>query len=210
MIGFNNQIIKIMKAKFSFLLLIPFFTLISCKKIDIMNSKNEIPTGINHFYFYTVKNGHKTLMVAKKYSTDLGTVPAISVSDNTFEYFQGTFLSAHSGQFMGGKGKDDFDIEFFIADGITHIGNYPILETDANQTGSVYFTQLNQNQSFIKLYHPDQEYYSKPNSGNLTITYLSPDKKELKGYFNMRLYNSQTGDSVQIKDGHFWIHKDSL
>ena len=73
-----------------------------------------------------------------------------------------------------------------------------------------FFTQLNQNQSVIKLYRLSLEYFSKPNSGILTITYLSPDKNVFKGNFNMTLYNSQTNDSVQIKDGHFWINIDSL
>ena len=53
-------------------------------------------------------------------------------------------------------------------------------------------------------------WYTRPGSGYIRFTYVSPDKRKFKGTFEMTVYHSVTGEEKHITDGHFNINLDKL
>jgi len=104
-----------------------------------------------------------------------------------------------------------FDLNLFFNGRITHTGTYTLMHSDQGDTSSANGgnTYLYQNQAFV--YGLGGFYISEDNCGSIEITYLSPDKREFKGTFNMTLYNPYVAnDSIVIKNGLFWINLDTI
>ncbi len=53
-------------------------------------------------------------------------------------------------------------------------------------------------------------WYTRPGSGYIRFTYVSPDKRKFKGTFEMTVYHSVTGEEKHITGGHFNINLDKL
>jgi len=53
-------------------------------------------------------------------------------------------------------------------------------------------------------------WYTRPGSGYIRFTYVSPDKRKFKGTFEMTVYHSVTGEEKHITDGHFNINLNTL
>jgi len=53
-------------------------------------------------------------------------------------------------------------------------------------------------------------WYTRPGSGHIRFTYVSPDKRKFKGTFEMTVYHAVTGEEKHITDGHFNINLDKL
>ncbi len=192
--------------KLKLLYILTAITLTSCIKLGpgFQNKKDEPhpPSGLNHFYFYTELNGQDVLYVAKKsFGLGLGdNMPAIEFDQQSGANYQG--------QALYGNNHNIFRFELFFNGGITHTGTYLLKATDSPEY-DIHVTNLNQHQAFLFLANRGI-FLSKDNCGSIDITYLSPDKKEFKGKFNMTLYAYNRQDSIKIKNGHFWINIDSL
>jgi len=59
------------------------------------------------------------------------------------------------------------------------------------------------------IYHTTS-YYTRDGTGEINITYLSDDKQQFKGTFNMTVYHMNTGVTKEITEGHFNINLDTL
>jgi len=59
------------------------------------------------------------------------------------------------------------------------------------------------------IYH-STAYYTRDGTGEINITYLSDDKQQFKGTFNMTVYHMNTGVTKEITEGHFNINLDTL
>ena len=196
-----------MKTKILLLSLI-FLTLSGCIKLKsaepVKNEEPKPPTTVNHFYFYIEKDGNDKLYVAEDYFGDLGKIPGIGFNEEAGANDQGQMLEGYK--------HDSFNLGLFFYGGITHTDPYTLKHSDeGTPEGAGGYTYLNQNQAYIYVYnYPHVLYISEDNCGSVEITYLSPDKREFKGNFNMTLYSPVAQDSLVIKNGHFWVDLDKL
>jgi len=192
-----------MKTKL-FILFLTLLSVSSCSKDKRINDKEKEekpPTEVNHFYFYVNKNGEKNLYVAEEYSGVEGHQYGITYYENVGAHHQISQLNGDS------HNKFMYTISFL--DNITHTGIYQMMHSDLIENGTGGFTYLYQSQAFLSILNGI--YISEDNCGTVDITYLSPDKKEFKGDFNMILYNpTNPQDSIVIEDGHFWIDMNTL
>ncbi len=189
---------KLLIIGFSFLLFL------GCSRPRTLYPLPEQPSqGLNHLYFYgTINGGYAELYVASPLFTFITYDPGITYNPLCGNHQQGTSITAT-------KYKEPrFYLSLFFYNGINHTGIYPLSDTDIS-TVPLCDTSLNQHQA--GLYLGGEKYVSKDHCGNIKINYLSPDKKEFKGIFNMTLYNANNSqDSIVIRNGDFWIHIDSL
>lgn len=195
-----------MKAKILLLGLILLILFVSCKRrilYPISKEKLKPPTTVNHFYFYTEKDAKDKLWIAENYYD-------FDHYRNGIDFFEEAGVN-HQGQILIGFKHSSFDMGLFFYPGITHTGIYTLNHSDEAITESYGYTFLNQNQAYIyPLFAQNYRYISEDNCGSIEITYLSPDKREFKGKFNMILYSPDSQDSIVIKNGHFWIDLDKL
>ena len=206
---YSNFKTKIIEMKTKLLLLGLTFGLLSgCIKFNpfapVKNKEIKPPTTVNHFYFYTEKDGKDELCIAENYYD-------FDHYRNGIDFFEETGAN-HQGQILNGYKYASFDMGLFFYQGITHTGTYLLKHSDEGTTGGVGYTYLNQNQAYTynACGYPYYLCISEDNCGSIEITYLSPDKREFKGKFNMILYSPDSQDSIVIKNGHFWIDLDKL
>ncbi len=193
-----------MKIKF-IIFVLSTLLLNGCIKMEDLARKifkePEPPTTVNHFYFYVKKDGKDKLFIAKDQYGDLGMLPGIRFEEEAGANNQGQLLEGSSYAFRLG---------IFFYGGISHTGIYTLKHSDeATPQGAGGNTQLNQNQAYMYGSEYPDVYISEDNCGSVEITYLSPDKREFKGRFNMTLYSPFAHDSIVIKNGHFWINLDT-
>ncbi len=188
------------------LMLMLVISTVSCKRkilYPIPKSEPKPPTTVNHFYFYFEKDGKDELYIAENYYD-------FDHYRNGIDFFEDAGAN-HQGQLLIGFKHASFDMGLFFYPGITHTGIYTLKHSDEAMTESNGYTYLNQNQAYIyPLFTHNYQYISEDNCGSVEITYLSSDKREFKGRFNMTLYAPQSQDSIVIKNGHFWIDLDKL
>jgi len=102
------------------------------------------------------------------------------------------------------------DISFQICGRPLHIHFYNGIQ----QTGYITLNQSNFDSCLVPNNHAFFEknskvYYTQDGSGMVNITYLSADKRQFKGTFDMTVYD-ETGATKHLTDGHFNINLDTL
>jgi len=159
--------------------LITIFNASSCNKPD---PEPELPTGENTAYYYL--DGQ--LIIPETFSPGWGS-----------PYIDGiTFYNTSNGFEIHFSERTPYYVDISINNQLIQNGNY----------------QLNSNGSYGKLSLQNNIwvcYYTTDNSGNLKITYLSDNQRQIKGTFEMDVYDSN-GNVKHITDGHFNINLDTL
>jgi hypothetical protein len=170
-----------MKKLINLLFFVGLITIFNASSCNKPDPEPELPTGENTAYYYL--DGQ--LIIPKTFSPGWGS-----------PYIDGiTFYNTSNG-FRIGFRISSIDLDLFIDNLLIQNGNY----------------QLNSNSSYGKLSLQNDiwvYYYTTDNSGNLKITYLSDNQRQIKGTFEMDVYDSN-GNVKHITDGHFNINLDTL
>ena len=186
--------------KFSFLfILLSLLTTSSCNKPDPEphptgeNTEPPLPTGENTAYYYL--DGQ--LVIPKGYTSGVSFVKPIGYGgcmpeSSRLIYFQNPTERLY----------------IYFLNGI-------------QTTGTIYLTTSNSGYDFcqnvnsigmmdIRNTIESNYYFTQNNSGTVNITYLSENKRQFKGTFEMTVYNSNGIVSPHITGGHFNINLDTL
>lgn len=170
-----------MKNLINLLFFVGLITIFNASSCNKPDPEPELPTGENTAYYYL--DGQ--LIIPETFSPGWGS-----------PYIDGiTFYNTSNGFEIGFR-ISSIDLDLFIDNLLIQNGNYQL-----NLTGSYGILGLNNN---IWVY-----YYTTDNSGNLKITYLSDNQRQIKGTFEMDVYDSN-GNVKHITDGHFNINLDTL
>jgi hypothetical protein len=165
--------------------LITVFNASSCNKPD---PETELPTSENTAYYYL----EGQLIVPTGRGIVPPIIPAISFYNNSNNYFRLSFSSE----------DPSLDVDFYINGVITSI-TYFLNECTPSNCDENY-AHLS-----LPINHTWTDFKTKDNTGNLKITYLSENKRQFKGTFEMDVYDSN-GNVKHITGGHFNINLDTL
>jgi len=189
---------KIMRRFLPFVyLLFLSFLFVSCwKKLSEPPHNDGLPHGENTWYYYvdgrlvipkTKWAGESWLYAVSYAHCPQGSVNAGGLELRDSEHFY--MLIANLS-----PGRHDFQQE-----------DYPLCD---NPNGSSAFLIVEEADSTGNLRH--NAYYTTPGSGYIQIDYVSPDKRRLRGRFEMTLYCDVTGRTKHVTDGHFDLNLDKL
>jgi len=172
-------------------------TAVHCK--DNLNQnigKDGLPHGENTMYYYV---DGRLVIPETKYSGEyviyaLGYTICSSYSPNPGKYviIDSNYLQIFLSDIN--EGRQDFN------QAVSMICN--------TQTGPSALIEVKQTDpdGVVRSY----PWYTRPGSGYIRFTYVSPDKRKFKGTFEMTVYHSVTGEEKHITDGHFNINLDKL
>jgi hypothetical protein len=178
-------------TKIIFALLL-FSILISCSKKE---EPIQLPTGENTAYYYL--NG--ALVIPK----GAGVVPPV-IKPITYS----SCLLPDSGLVLNFNNLTE-RLKLFIKPGITTTGTYTLSTGGTNIQTCIY----NNNFGHLSIRGnngaSDTDYLTSQNSGELIITKLSTNKRQLSGTFKATLKDAN-GQSIEITGGVFDINLDTL
>jgi len=170
--------------------LITIFNASSCNKPD---PEPELPTGENTAYYYL--DGQ--LIIPKGYSNfPYSYIEPIEVGfcqeENRF-YFSFNNLNER--------------IHLYFKNAIS---NTEAIILNESNSGWNLCNNYN-NVGILTLYDPsdDKYFFTENNTGAVTLNYLSSNQRQIKGTFEMDVYDSN-GNVKHITDGHFNINLDTL
>lgn len=175
-----------------FLGLITFFNASSCNKPD---PKPELPTGENTAYYYL--NGQ--LVVPSNSQPIIG--PVISALSYSCSNCANVLYSC---ELEINAGNDEYLVMSF-KNGIESVGNITLAKCE-----DCFSCDIN-SFGYLRLYNSSGSiyYFTKNNSGTVNVTYLSANKQQIKGTFEMDVYDSNN-NVKHITGGHFNINLDTL
>ena len=181
---------------FVYLLFLSFLFVSCWKKITMNINADGLPYGENSLYYY--EDGH--LVIPKTIHSIEFTIPDIS-------YFLCPQGTANAG---GLELSDSEDLYMLISN--LNVGRYecgygdfPVCDY-ADGTSAVLFREERDSIGNYRTY----AYTTRPGSGYIQIDYVSPDKRRLRGRFEMTLYCDVTGRTKHITDGHFNLNLNKL
>jgi len=160
-------------------------TATSCNKPD----EPTLPTGENTMYYYV--DGNLTIPKGDLFYRAIG----YSICDTDSPTFDLT----------------TFKLNYHFYNGIQQIGYITLNQSNSDSC------QTNNNNAYYSTKETDEDgninsinYYTHDGSGIINITYLSENKRQFKGTFEMTVYHEVTGQEKQITEGHFNINLDTL
>ena len=171
-------------------------TAVHCK--DNLNQNigdDGLPHGENTMYYYV----DGKLVIPKTKHSGVYTIPAISYH-RCYQH-QEDIIIRDSNHFYIRINSEDFTEE-------THNlyqAHYDICRIPTNSCAFIGIEQTDPD-GVVRTY----PWYTRPGSGYIRFTYVSPDKRKFKGTFEMTVYHSVTGEEKHITDGHFNINLDKL
>ena len=166
------------------------FTLINASSCNKPDPEPQLPSGENTVYYYL--DGTLEIPVDNiEFNTKAIKIYYCNQTNTSFQiYFTS---SSHS------------YLKFFLMNGIQNIGNIILNQGNYSDCDSLNSFGYFYNEEWFSYY----SYFSQNNSGTVNITYLSTDKKQFKGTFEMDLYDNN--NSVKhITGGYFNINLDTL
>lgn len=184
-----------MKNIFNLLFLVGIITVFNATSCNKPEPEPELPTGENTAYYYL--NGQ--LIIPKGNYPGFG-VPGIDPIS------LGYCTSGNSSFDITMTNKIE-QLVLYFNNTINNLGSITLNESDS---GWDLCNNVN-NIGILSFYDPldDLYYYTENNSGNINITYLSENKRQFKGTFEMDVYDTN-GNVKHITDGHFNINVDTL
>jgi len=172
-------------------------TAVHCK--DNLNQNigdDGLPHGENTMYYYV---DGKLVIPETKYSGEY-VIPAI-------EYSYCPSISNNAGWLELADSNNLFILISNISLG-RHDFHQAHYDSCSNSDGTSAVLDIKQTDpdGVVRTY----PWYTRPGSGYIRFTYVSPDKRKFKGTFEMTVYHSVTGEEKHITDGHFNINLDKL
>lgn len=164
-------------------------TAVSCKKPQA-ELEEELPTGENTMYCYIDE---------QLYIPEIG---------NTIPLVPAIYYSVCSDGISLNIGADD--VVFHFENGIQQTGIITLNQSNYDTCWVLdnhAFYATTENVDGIML---TKLYYTHDGSGTVNITYLSENKRQFEGTFEMIVYHENTGVTKQITEGHFNINLDTL
>ena len=177
-----------MKNLIKFSVLVILFSLLTASSCE--KPEPPLPTGENTAYYYL--DGQ--LIIPTGYTSGVSFVKPIRIG----------YCSQPNNSFTINLSNYDESTYIFFLNGIQTAGNRYLSEK------SETFCESTNNIGCLQLWNPITLYYTQNNSGTVNITYLSENKRQFKGTFEMTVYNSNGIVSPHITGGHFNINLDTL
>jgi len=202
-----------MKKKNFIALLLPFLTVAMFQSCFLFRFPEPEPvetppTGENTLSLYT--DGH--LYYAKSSPHVMGTIKGMIVRscDTVYSSIEEVFSNVRTDAQVS-----DFDewltLELYLPESFQRVGNYT--------TGHGWYDICRMHEPAIVIERKngldgtywDYFYYTKPGSGEIRITYVSPDGKIIKGTFEGTLYREDNDQiSMEVENGQFHINLETI
>lgn len=181
---------------FVFLLSLPFVLSSCMDKLNANIGEDGLPHGENALYYYI--DGR--LVIPKTKWAGEGWIYAISYSH----------CYPNSANAGGLVIYDSEGLDMFISDLRTgrhdfYEANFPLCDNPNGTSAYLFIEEMDTTGNLAGHY-----YYTRTGAGYIDLDYVSPDKRRLRGTFEMTVYCDENGRERHITDGHFNLNLDKL